>query len=131
MNWSVSKWISSKIKKVSCVTGLYSGWLRVVEKKRTVGGDKLMADPRRSCGPMLECLRMGRPPPLPGVPPGEELHEGAIRILGGPISWLSDNRLLGGNALCTRRKLLSGDAGDPPNHQPPNIPGENVPIANG
>lgn len=57
---------------------------------------------------------MGKPPP--GVPPGDEAHEGAMRILG-VISVLSDNLRLG-NALATRRKLLSGEAGDP-NHQAP------------
>lgn len=36
----------------------------------TVGGDKLMADPRRSCGPMEECRRIGNPLP-PGVPPDD------------------------------------------------------------
>lgn len=77
-----------------------------------------MAELRLSCGPMLECRRMGNP--LPGVPPGDEAHEGAIRILG-VISVLSDNRRLG-NALPTRRKLLSGDDGEAPNHQPPIIP---------
>lgn len=74
-----------------------------------------MFDPRRSCGPMLECLRMGSPPP--GVPPGDEAHDGAIRILG-VISVLSDRRRLG-KALDTRRKLRSGEEGDAPNHQPP------------
>lgn len=72
----------------------------------TVGGDRFMADPRRSCGPMLECRRMGRPPP--GVPPGEEAHDGAMRIFG-VISVLSDSRRFG-NAVATRRKLpRSGD----------------------
>lgn len=74
----------------------------------TVGGDRLMAEPRRSCGPMLECRRMGRPPP--GVPPGDEAHDGAMRILG-VISVLSESRRLG-KAFTTRRKLLSGDMGD-------------------
>lgn len=67
---------------------------------------------------MLECLLIGSPPP--GVPPGDEAHEGAMRIFG-VIRVLSDSLLLG-KALTTRRKLLSGDDGDPPNHQPPNIP---------
>lgn len=61
---------------------------------------------------------MGRP--LPGVPPGEEAHDGAMRILG-VISVLSDSRRLG-NTLPTRRKLLSGDEGEQPNHQPPSMP---------
>lgn len=77
-----------------------------------------MVEPRRSCGPMLECRRVGSP--LPGVPPGEEAHEGAMRILG-VISVLSDSRRLG-NTLPTRRKLLSGDEGEQPNHQPPSMP---------
>lgn len=47
--------------------------------KLTVGGDKFIADPRRSCGPILLCLRIGNP--FPGVPPGDEAHEGAIFIL--------------------------------------------------
>lgn len=38
------------------------------DKVLTAGGDKFMLfDPLRSCGPMLECLRIGSPPP--GVPP--------------------------------------------------------------
>lgn len=82
-----------------------------------MGGDKLIVEPRLSCGPMLEWRRVGKP--LPGVPPGDEAHDGAMRIFG-VIKVLSDNRRLG-NALATRKKLLSGDAG-PPNHQPPNIP---------
>lgn len=77
-----------------------------------------MAELRLSCGPMLECRRMGRP--LPGVPPGDEAQEGAIRILG-VMRVLSDRRRLG-NALPTRKKLLSGEEGDPPNHQPPITP---------
>lgn len=48
--------------------------------KLTVGGDKFIADPRRSCGPILLCLRIGNP--FPGVPPGDEAHEGAIFIFG-------------------------------------------------
>lgn len=67
---------------------------------------------------MLEWRRVGRP--LPGVPPGEEAHDGAMRILG-VISVLSDSRRLG-NTLPTRRKLLSGDEGEQPNHQPPSMP---------
>lgn len=39
----------------------------------TVGGDRLMLEPRRSCGPMLECRRIGSPPP--GVPPKSEGEE--------------------------------------------------------
>lgn len=77
----------------------------------------MIADPLRSCGPMLECRRVGNPPP--GVPPGEDAHDGAIRIFG-VINVLSDNRRLG-NALETRRKLLSGEEDDP-NHHPPRIP---------
>lgn len=84
----------------------------------TVGGDRFIAELRLSCGPMLECRRMGRP--LPGVPPGEDAQDGAILILG-VISVLSESRRLG-NAFPTRRKLLSGDEGDPPNHQPPMTP---------
>lgn len=83
----------------------------------TVGGDKFIADPLRSWGPILECRRVGSPPP--GVPPGEEAHDGAIRIFG-VINVLSDS-LRFGKAFATRRKLLSGDEGDP-NHQPPSIP---------
>lgn len=82
---------------------------------RTVGGDKLILDPRRSWGPVLECRRIGRP--LPGVAPGELAQDGAIRILG-VIRVLSDRRLLV-NVLPTRRKLLSL-ADDEVNH-PPNI----------
>lgn len=77
-----------------------------------------MADPRRSCGPMLECRRIGKPPP--GVPPGDDAHDGAIRIFG-VIRVLSDRRRFG-NAFATLRKLRSGDEGDPPNHQPPSTP---------
>lgn len=84
----------------------------------TVGGDKFILDPRRSCGPVLECRRIGRPPPppVPGVPPGELAQDGAIRIFG-VIRVLSDNRLLV-NVLATRRKLLSladGELNHPPN----------------
>lgn len=86
----------------------------------TVGGDRLMADPRRSCGPMEECRRIGNPP---GVPPGDEAHDGAMRIFG-VISVLSDRRRFG-NALATRKKLLSGDDGEFPNHQPPRTPEPN------
>jgi hypothetical protein len=63
---------------------------------------------------------MGSPPP-PGVPPGEEAQDGAMRILGGIIRALSDRRRFG-KALCTLKKLLSGDDGDAPNHQPPKTP---------
>uniref|UniRef100_A0A8D8B285 (northern house mosquito) hypothetical protein n=1 Tax=Culex pipiens TaxID=7175 RepID=A0A8D8B285_CULPI len=80
-----------------------------------VGGERLMLELRRSWGPMLEWRLIGRPPP--GVPPGDEAQDGAIRILG-VMSVLSDSRRLG-KALTTRRKLLSGDEGDPPNHQLP------------
>lgn len=67
---------------------------------------------------MLECLRMGSPPP--GVPPGDDAHEGAIRILG-VIRVLSDSLLLG-KAFTTLKKLLSGEDGEAPNHHPPSIP---------
>lgn len=77
-----------------------------------------MVEPLLSCGPMLECLRIGKPPP--GVPPGDDAQEGAIRIFG-VIKVLSDS-LRFGNALTTLRRLLSGDEGEPPNHQPPSIP---------
>lgn len=76
-----------------------------------------MAEPRRSCGPILLCRRMGRPPL--GVPPGELAHEDAIRIFG-VINVLSDRRRFG-KAFATRKKLLSGDDGDPKN-QPPRTP---------
>lgn len=75
-------------------------------------------EPLLSCGPILECLLIGRPPP--GVPPGEEAHDGAIRIFG-VIRVLSDS-LRFGKAFTTLSKLLSGDEGDAPNHHPPNIP---------
>lgn len=84
----------------------------------TVGGDKLIVEPRLSCAPILECLRIGRPPP--GVPPGDDAQDGAIRIFG-VISVLSDNLRLG-NAFTTRRKLLSGDDGEAPKNQPPSMP---------
>lgn len=84
---------------------------------RTVGGERFIAEPRRSCGPMLLWRRMGRPPL--GVPPGELAHEDAIRIFG-VINVLSDRRRFG-NALATRKKLLSGDDGEPKN-QPPRTP---------
>lgn len=83
----------------------------------TVGGDKLIFEPRRSWGPVLECRRIGSPPPPPGVPPGELAQDGAIRILG-VIRVLSDRRLLV-NVLATLRKLLSL-ADDEVNH-PPNM----------
>ena len=86
----------------------------------TVGGDRLTVDPRRSWGPMLECRLMGSPPP-PGVPPGEEAQDGAMRIFGGIMRALSERRRFG-NALWTLRKLLSGDDGEAPNHQPPKTP---------
>lgn len=86
--------------------------------KLTVGGDKFIVDPRRSCGPILECRLIGKPPP--GVPPGELAHDGATRILG-VINVLSESRRFG-NALTTLKKLLSGDEGDAPNHHPPKIP---------
>lgn len=61
---------------------------------------------------------MGRPPP--GVPPGDDAQEGAMRIFG-VINVLSESLLLG-KAFTTLKKLLSGDDGDAPNHQPPSIP---------
>lgn len=98
----------------------YDTGLLVLERQGglTVGGDRLMVEPRRSWGPMLECLRMGRPPP--GVPPGLDAQLGAIRILG-VIRVLSESRRLG-KAFWTRRKLLSGEEGEAPNHQPPSTP---------
>lgn len=80
----------------------------------TVGGDKLILDPRRSWGPVLECRRIGRPPP--GVPPGELAQDGATRIFG-VIRVLSDRRLLV-NVLATLKKLLSlvdDEVNHPPN----------------
>jgi len=79
-----------------------------------VGGDKLILDPRRSWGPVLECRRIGRPPP--GVPPGELAQDGATRIFG-VIRVLSDRRLLV-NVLATLKKLLSlvdDEVNHPPN----------------
>lgn len=84
----------------------------------TVGGDRFTVEPLLSCGPILECRLIGKPPP--GVPPGDEAQEGAIRIFG-VINVLSDRRRFG-NALTTLKKLLSGEDGDAPNHHPPNIP---------
>lgn len=60
---------------------------------------------------------MGSPPP--GVPPGDEAQDGAIRILG-VIKVLSDNRRFG-KAFETRKKFRSGDEGDPPKNQPLNM----------
>lgn len=78
-----------------------------------------MLDPLRSWGPILECRRIGSPPVLPpGVPPGDEAHDGAIRIFGA-INVLSDS-LRFGNAFITRKKLLS-EPGEPPNHHEPKI----------
>lgn len=54
---------------------------------------------------MLEWRRVGKPELPPGVPPGDDAHDGAMRILG-VISVLSERRRLG-NAFDTRRKLLS------------------------
>lgn len=71
---------------------------------RTVGGDKLIVELRRSWGPVLECRRIGSPPP--GVPPGELAQDGATRIFGA-IRVLSDRRLVGANPVVTLRKLLS------------------------
>lgn len=71
---------------------------------RTVGGERLACDGRRSCGPMLEWRRVGRAAcEPPGVPPGEEAHEGAILILGA-MSVLSDSRRPGSSAT-TRKKF--------------------------
>lgn len=81
-----------------------------------------MLEPRRSWGPVLECLRMGKPPP--GVPPGELAHDGAILILG-VIRALSESRRFV-NVLATRRKLLSALADDvePNHHEPLSMPAE-------
>lgn len=54
---------------------------------------------------------------IPGVPPGDDAHDGAIRIFG-VINVLSERRRFG-NAFATRKKLLSGDDGEFPNHQAP------------
>lgn len=91
-------------------------------ERLTVGGDKLTADPRRSCGPMLEWRRVGRPVVPPGVPPGDEAHDGAILIFG-VIKVLSDKRRLG-KTLATRKKLLSlfVELLDPKNHCPIPVP---------
>lgn len=75
-------------------------------------------DPRRSCGPVLECRLIGNP--LPGVPPGELEHDGAIRIFG-VNKVLSDKRRLG-KALETLKKLPSLADDDEPSHQPPKKP---------
>lgn len=65
----------------------------------------MTCEPRRSCGPMLEWRRVGRPAcEPPGVPPGDEAHDGAILIFGA-IKVLSDRRRPG-SRLTTRRKLL-------------------------
>ena len=77
-----------------------------------------MVEPRLSWGPILECRLMGSPPP--GVPPGDDAQDGAMRILG-VMRVLSESLRLG-NALCTLRRLLSGDEGEPPNHHPPSTP---------
>lgn len=83
----------------------------------------MIVDPRLSCGPILECRLIGRPPDPgvpPGVPPGELAQLGAILILG-VIRVLSERRRFG-KALTTRRKFESGEDGEPPNHHPPSIP---------
>lgn len=73
---------------------------------------------------MLECRRVGSPEFPPGVPPGEEAHDGAMRIFG-VIRVLSDRRRLG-KAFETRRKLLSllVELLDPKNHCPIPVPEE-------
>lgn len=88
----------------------------VATVRLTVGGDKFTADPRRSCGPMLEWRRVGNPEVPPGVPPGDEAQDGAMRILG-VIKVLSDKRLFG-KTLVTRKKLpsLLVELFDPKNH---------------
>lgn len=108
------RYVSPRIK-VGAVNDTCGNFYMCIIPTRTVGGDKLILDPRRSWGPVLECRRIGRP--LPGVAPGELAQDGAIRILG-VIRVLSDRRLLV-NVLPTRRKLLSL-ADDEVNH-PPNI----------
>lgn len=68
---------------------------------------------------MLEWRRVGKPEVLPGVPPGDEAQDGAIRILG-VISVLSDNRRLG-NTFVTRKNWLPSafvELLDPKNHCP-------------
>jgi hypothetical protein len=68
---------------------------------------------------MLECRRIGSPPLLPpGVPPGEDAQDGAIRIFGA-INVLSDKRLFGKVEWITFKKLLPSETGEPPNHQEP------------
>lgn len=54
------------------VLELVLGMLPPIMLRASVGGDRFVVEPRRSCGPMDECLLMGRPP---GDPPGEEAHE--------------------------------------------------------
>lgn len=71
----------------------------------TVGGLRLMTLARRSWGPMLECLLMGR---VSLLPPGELAVLGAILIFGGIIV-LSERRRIGKAVLVTRRKLLSDE----------------------
>jgi hypothetical protein len=84
----------------------------------TVGGERLIFDPRRSWGQVLECRRIGSPPP--GVPPGELAHEGAILILG-VIKLLSESRRV--MKLPTFRKLPSPLAEEvDPKNQLPAIP---------
>ena len=94
----------------------------VAVKRLTVGGDRFTADPRRSCGPILECRRVGSPVVPPGVPPGDEAQEGAILIFG-VIRVLSDKRRFG-KTLATRKKLLSlfVELLDPKNHCPIPVP---------
>lgn len=111
----ITYYIASTILASTTYPKMYSN---KAKQKLTVGGDKFIVEPLLSWGPILECLLMGRPPP--GVPPGDEAQEGAIRIFG-VIRVLSDS-LRFGNAFTTLRRLLSGDEGEPPNHQPPNIP---------
>lgn len=83
----------------------------------TVGGERLTAEPRRSWGPMLEWRRVGSPEAPPGVPPGDEAHDGAMRIFG-VMRVLSERRRFG-NTFDTRRKLLSLLELLEPNSHPP------------
>jgi len=68
----------------------------------TVGGERLtlLLEFFRSCGPMLECLRIGN-----GSPGLDRAELGARRIFGA-IKVLSDNRLIGNWLPCTLRKFV-------------------------